>query len=328
MSTVATLDAGDVTLLLRRVAAARPDFILVEGVMLLDAMKALHAAFPALPLIVDFHNVEGHLYGEIARARLPVPLRPLAPLLLRRRLAATIRADREAAVLSRSVWVCSQEDLRRVREVAPDISVSVLPNPVPDWCRNFRLAPGATRDILFVGHLGYRPNRTAVAELARRIMPRLRRRRPEARLHVCGRAPRPSLARLLAREGARLTADPIDLSAAYSRAAAVAIPLREGGGTRIKVIEALAIGCPVVATVKAVEGLGLVPDHHYLRAETADGFADHLATLLADREAAHALAEAGRLHVEAAFGPAARRMALERALALAGLLSADARQAG
>ena len=168
--------------------------------------------------------------------------------------------------------------------------------------------------MLFVGHLGYHPNRRAVHELCAAILPRLRRLRPDTRLHVCGRSPAPALARLVEAAGGRLTADPPDLGDAYRRAAVVAVPLREGGGTRIKIIEALAIGRPIVATAKAVEGLGLAPGTHYVRAETPREFATALARLLDDPDGARALAARGGEVVEARFGSQAREAAYSEAL--------------
>lgn len=121
---------------------------------------------------------------------------------------------------------------------------------------------------------------------------------------------------MVAAHGHRLSADPPDLRPAYAQAAAAVMPLREGGGTRLKALEALVAGCPVVATAKAVEGLGLVPDRHYLAAERPGDFVAALLRLDADAGLAHALAVEGRRLIETRYAEAPRREALRRAAGL------------
>ena len=313
--TVAAVAPHRIDALLERVGVLRPRFMLFEGVALLAALAATRRAFPGLSLVLDCHNVESSVEAATRGARLPVPVRFLTPLLQRRALRRSRAADRDAARLSDAVWFCSRVDLEAARELSPLPQAHVVPNPIPRWALGTDHAsrfPG--EEVLFVGHLGYAPNRRAVEELCSSIMPRLRRMRPDARLHVCGRRPSPALAREVETAGGRLTPDPDDLAGAYRRAGVVAVPLREGGGTRIKILEALAVGRPVVATAKAVEGLGLVPGGQYVRAETPAEFAAAIAGLFNDGDAARSLAVRGRAHVLAAFGPEARQAAVREAL--------------
>ncbi len=319
--TVARLDQDDVARLVETAQATKPDFILFEGVVLLEAMREVRRIMPDMRIVVDLHNVEGRLYRDVRRARLPRLVQPFAQLLLMRRFRQADEADREAGRIANSVWTCSAQDADRVRQAGLARSVQVVPNPIPAWCRTAapEAAPSPGRTVLFVGHLGYAPNRRAVDELAFSIVPNLRRRFPDAALHVCGRSPRQTLGRSLAGHGHRLTANPADLSPIYSDAAAAVVPLREGGGTRIKVLEALAVGCPVVATAKAVEGLALEDGRHYLRAETASDFVAALSRLFEDRTLAGLLASTGRDFVQRTHGDAARTAAIKAALAAIGI---------
>jgi len=315
--TVPCLDQGDVTLLLEAVTARKTDFVMFEGVALLHAMEAVRRSFPTLPIIVDFHNVESQLYRDVRMSRYARLARPLARLLFARRFRKAEEDDREAARIADAVWTCSTEDADFVREARMAKSVHIVPNPIPDWCWTIAPDRGQTArpTVLFVGHLGYAPNRGAIAELVKPIMRDLRHRFPDADLHVCGRAPREKLARMLKDHGHRLTANPSDLAPVYRDAAATAIPLREGGGTRIKVLEALAVGCPVVATAKAVEGLALEDGRHFLRAETASDFVSALARLFEDHRFGQRLAAEGRDFVLRSHGNAARAEAVQAALA-------------
>lgn len=313
--TVAALDARRIAALHETIAARQPRVVIFEGVALLDALAATRRAFPGLGLVLDCHNVESAVEAAVRRARWPAALRWLVPFIQRGALARSRAADREAMELVDAVWFCSPDDLAAARRLGPVPRAHVIPNPIPPWVAAARSACTAPGDeVLFVGHLGYHPNRRAVHELCAAILPRLRRLRPDTRLHVCGRSPAPALARLVEAAGGRLTADPPDLGDAYRRAAVVAVPLREGGGTRIKIIEALAIGRPIVATAKAVEGLGLAPGTHYVRAETPREFATALARLLDDPDGARALAARGGEVVEARFGSQAREAAYSEAL--------------
>lgn len=320
--TVAWLDPGDLALLPPTIEESRPAFIMFEGVALLHAMRTVRRAFPKLPIIVDFHNVEGRLYRDLRTARYPRWLRPIAELLLSRSLRQAEKADREASLLADAVWTCSTQDAELVLEADLSKPVHVVPNPIPDWCRTADPVAGQRpgKTVLFVGHLGYAPNRRAIAELAGTIMPELLRLFPDAELHVCGREPRAKLVRLLADRGHRLTANPPDLAPIYREAAGAAVPLRDGGGTRIKVLEALAVGCPVVATAKAVEGLALEDGRHFLRAETTSDFISALSRLFEDPLVGQQLSAEGRAFVEREHGDAARLEAVNAALYEIGIL--------
>lgn len=315
--TVAPLADRSIEALVDEVRASGPSAIVFEGQQLLEAIKALREAFPTLPMIVDFHNVESSLNLSIRLGRFPPPLRPLARLAFRRAYRRTVDADVQAARLAGAVWTCSAADRAAVRALGFAGPVSVVQNPVPDWCiETPEPVPALDRrgEVLFVGHLGYPPNRRAVDELCRRIMPRLQRQVPEARLHVCGRRPHRRVAALVAASGHRLTANPPDLAPIYRAAAALVVPLREGGGTRIKILEAMAIGRPVVASAKAVEGLELSPGVHFLLAETPDEFAAVLARLLRAPESAAATVAAARRFARDRFGPEASCKAVRAAL--------------
>lgn len=320
-ATVASLDGGDLARLPALIAERRPGFVLFEGVALLDAMREVRRAFPELPIVVDFHNVEGRLHRDVRLARVPRPARLLGRLLFARGIREAEAADRDAMRIADAVWTCSERDADLVRAAGQARSVHVVPNPIPDWCRSVEpeTVERQGRTVLFVGHLGYAPNRRAIDELAGSIMPDLRRRFPDAGLHVCGRAPRAKLARTLSEQGLRLTADPPDLAPIYRDAAVAVMPLRQGGGTRIKVLEALAVGCPVVATAKAVEGLAIEDGRHFLRAETSADFVAALARLFEEPALGQRLAAEGRDFVHRIHGEAARADAIRAALAAIGL---------
>ena len=312
--TVVGLDAGSVAGLVRTIGALRPSLAVVEGQHLLQAITALRGAFPSLRIIVDFHNIESRLDLDIRLGTVPAALRPVAKMLQRRHYRSAVAADIDAARIAGEVWTCSARDRDALLALGFSGPVTVVPNPVPSWCAEGHAALAGGNEVLFVGHLSYAPNIRAVEDLCRRVMPRLRRLEPAAQLHVCGRAPHPGLVSQVHARGHRLTANPDDLAPIYRQATALAVPLREGGGTRIKILEAMAIGCPVVASAKAVEGLGLTPGMHYLAAESPDGFANALAGLIRDRGRAEAMVAAAAEFVRRNNGAAAVARAVRRAV--------------
>jgi glycosyltransferase involved in cell wall biosynthesis len=314
--TAATFVDGEIERLLDLVGGRKPSFVLFEGVDLLRAMEAVRRTHPRLPLIVDFHNVESRLHADMRLARTAAFLRPLTRLRLAGRFRVARDADVTAARLADAVWTCSERDAAETAALGVERPIAVVPNPVPEWCGMAANAspPERGRNVLFVGHLGYAPNRRAATELARTIMPALRHRVPDARLDVCGRDPRRDLVTLLSAPGSRLTVAPAELGPHYREAVAAAMPLREGGGTRIKALEALAVGCPIVATAKAVEGLDLEPGHHFLHAETPQAFVSALARLYEDETLGQRLAQQGRALVAQRYGEAARNAAIAAAL--------------
>ena len=313
--TIAHIAPAEIDATIAAVVDLQPTVVLVEGVALLPVAEAVRRAMPAVTLIIDFHNVESVLYREISCRRWPLWLRPLRLALIARSVRRARQDDAQAIALADQIWTCSARDATAARALGAR-SVAVVPNPIPPWCAaadTGRREAGS--DILFVGELGYAPNKSAVRLLVTAIMPRLKAGHPDLQLHVTGREPYARLSKLVTSAGHRLTANPVEVAPAYAQALAAVIPLTSGGGTRIKVIEALAVGCPVIATAKAVEGLGLEPGVHYLAAERPAEFARAIGELADDDALGRRLGENGRALVQRHFGPEALQAAIAEALA-------------
>jgi glycosyltransferase involved in cell wall biosynthesis len=175
--------------------------------------------------------------------------------------------------------------------------VVVAPNGV-DAAALTPLPPGDA--ALFVGLLSYAPNRDAMTWFARDVLPRLGAGGPE--VLVAGRDPGPEL-ESLAREAPRLRLLGFvpDLAPLYARAGVFVNPMRGGGGTRLKMLEAMAAGKAVVSTAIGAEGLALTPGRDVVVADTAAEFADAVRALLADRGQAERVGRAARALVEARY---------------------------
>lgn len=271
----------------RQVQNENPDVIIIEGVFLGRLAAQLQAS--GATIIIDAHNVESALLRQIDLAKAPRILGPLRALGKRSRWRRAKAAESQLAGLASSIWVCSEQDKRDLAAlVGPKTPIDVVPNPVPVWCANVPPPQGApfctdAIRLLFVGHLGYAPNINAAKSLARDILPCIQRSHPQASLTICGRAPARRLTRFLNKaKGVTLIPSPDDLATFYHNADIALIPLYEGGGTRIKVLEAMACGLPVIASAKAVEGLGLGDRSEFLVAETPEDYAQSITDLAID----------------------------------------------
>jgi glycosyltransferase involved in cell wall biosynthesis len=187
------------------------------------------------------------------------------------------------------VFVCSDRDRRRLGRD----NVVVVPNGVAVPPELPAREPDA-RTILFCGVLSYAPNVDAIRFFVSAILPRVRHEVPDARLLVVGRTPTPEIRALHDGTTVVVEADVPSVAAYYRRAALAVAPLRMGGGTRIKILEAWALGVPVVSTTIGCEGLEGVNGIHLRVADEPDRFARACVELLRDPSVGAPLAVAGR----------------------------------
>lgn len=189
----------------------------------------------------------------------------------------------------RAVTVVSAEDAEAYRRVAPGARIVEVANgthPPP----RVRDDPGG-REVLFLGDLAYRPNRDAIEWFIERVLPTA----PVDSVRVVGRGEVRPAPRVVALGFVD------DLEAELRRATAMIVPLRAGGGTRLKVLEAFGWGIPVVSTALGVEGLGAEPGRHYLQAETPAEWTAALHQVLGDPDLRARLAREARALVDARF---------------------------
>ncbi|WP_245440967.1 glycosyltransferase [Mesorhizobium sanjuanii] len=293
------------------IRAFGPDSIVVEGIALFKLLRPLRPL--AGQLILDMHNVESDLAGQLHHAdgtrSSPGPY-------------GVRRLERKALGIVDRAWVCSRLDHDKLAALSRrEVPIDIVPNGIPRFediavDLPVEAASESFPVILFIGHLGYQPNIDAAGRLARAILPRIQERFPMARLVLAGRYPKPAVKALSGLQGVDLVENPGDVTPLLARAHLSLIPLSAGGGTRIKILEAMAWGIPVVATPLAVEGLDLVDHEEVLLSDTDKGLADMAIELCLDR--ARMARQRARAHeaVWSRFGPQAIRNAVSAGFGL------------
>ena len=190
------------------------------------------------------------------------------------------------------VAVTSRREELVVRHDAPGTPTAVVPNCVD--LEYFFPGRDQSEDgqIVFTGLLTYRPNLDAARHLVDDILPRIRERHRSASLTIVGGGQGPDLD-ALRRPGVTVTGWVTDVRPYLRRASVVVAPLRIGSGTRLKVVEGLAMAKPMVSTTVGCEGIDVHPGEHLLMADAPDDFADAVVLLLRDRALGHRLGAAG-----------------------------------
>ncbi|MGD9602567.1 MAG: glycosyltransferase family 4 protein [Gammaproteobacteria bacterium] len=228
------------------------------------------------------------------------------------RLACTERgAVRQFAGLA----VCSPEDAANFDTGTG--RVWVVPNGVDDSMMYRPAIARLPHRLVFVGTLNYWPNEQAMLYFHREILPQVRARIPDLSMAIVGLKPPASIRSLHDGQSIFVHADVPDITPYVQQAAASIVPLQIGGGTRLKILESLALGTPVVSTSIGAEGLNLEHARHLLLADDPGEFATAVIRVLEDTEYSRLLARQGHARVEETYlWSSIRRHVQERCMSL------------
>jgi polysaccharide biosynthesis protein PslH len=263
---------------------------------------------PPPPVVLDAHDIAYEIVRQVAGGGAGLGRRLYASVnwrkLRRDELAAFRRAD--------GVYTCSAADRDHVLSDLPSAHVAVVPNAADVDFYQPRPSdpPSDGRTLVFFGLLSTFPNTDGVLHFAREIWPRIAAERPEARFKIIGDRPPPSV-RALAGPRVEVAGLVEDLRPHLASAAALVVPLRLGSGTRLKVLEGMAMGKAIVSTALGARGIDAVPGRDLLVADDAAGFAAEVIRLLDDPALAARLGRAGRQLAVERYSWAAAARALE-----------------
>ena len=252
----------------------------------------------AVPSVLFTHNVE----SEIFRRHADLAKNPVKKTIFRDQLRKMERFESAALHRFHTVVAVSGRDADCFRESFGLARAEVIPTGV-DTDFFAYTPPGDSRAVAFTGSMDWLANIDGVDWFLEQVWDRVVREVPGARFKVIGRNPPAHLIEKARAKGLPwdFTGFVDDVRPHVRGCSAYAIPLRVGGGTRLKAFEAMALGCPVVSTSIGVEGLPVEPDRHYLRADSAPDFAATLVRLLREAGLRERLAHEARRHVEEGF---------------------------
>jgi glycosyltransferase involved in cell wall biosynthesis len=242
-------------------------------------------------LCLDEHNIEYDIVRRTADVEAGMLRRAYSAIEWRK----VRREERHAWSHLDGCTVTSARDQEMLLSDEPAARTAVVPNGVD--LELFRPSPRSARQqsqtLLFFGAIDYHPNTDAVLFFLREVLPALVERYPRVRLCVVGRKPPESIVRQQS-ASVEVTGVVDDVRPWVDRADVVVVPLRIGGGTRLKILEAMAMGKAVVSTTLGAEGLDVVPERDLLVADDAAGFVKQVGRLLDDPRLAGRIGESAR----------------------------------
>jgi polysaccharide biosynthesis protein PslH len=299
-------ESDDLTAILRRIAHEECyDVIHMEKSATAVNLGSLRLA-PHTATVFGLQDV-GHVrHGRMARTETR----------LRRRLwhwqnrAALAKWEPHMARRCDTTLVVSETDRDLLRALDASLDIAVVPNGIAVGTCPMAPREGRRREILIIGTLDYEPNRDAVLYFIRSIYPAVRSELPDVALSIVGRNPPAEIAKLDNGRDVRVFANVPDPAPFYLRAGVAAVPLRAGSGTRLKILEAMAYGTPVVSSPIGCEGIAATDGRDIVIADSAEAFARETARLLAFPPRWQELATQARRLVETHYDwdPISRRL--------------------
>jgi glycosyltransferase involved in cell wall biosynthesis len=212
-----------------------------------------------------------------------------------------LRYEIKAVENAELVVVMSENDKSELGKFTDTHSIHAIPNGVDCTQFNPQTDNRAPDSILFVGFFRHEPNVQAVDYFYRDVLPLIRKDRANVSLQIVGAFPPMKIQQLANESGIEVLGKVDDISAYYRKCAVFVAPILKGSGTRLKILEAMASGCPVVSTTIGAEGLDVRDGEHLLIGDTPESMADAVKSLLSNQQLSKAISAQARELVEARY---------------------------
>jgi sugar transferase (PEP-CTERM/EpsH1 system associated) len=254
----------------------------------------------ACPTVLFQHNVESLIW----KRHYQVQSNPLKKAYLFDQYRKMRAFESEACHRFNQVIAVSQADAEIMRREFDITTVDDVPTGVDTtYYKPNGTVPKRPSNLVFTGSMDWLPNEDAIRWFTDAVLPLIRKAKPDVTVTIVGRNPSPALVELGKRDAAvEVTGRVDDVRPYMDRAAAYIVPIRIGGGTRLKIYEAMAMEQPIISTTVGAEGLPLVNGKHLLLADTAESFAAAVTQVLADSALARQLGASAASLVRERFG--------------------------
>ena len=252
------------------------DLVHLDSIHMTRYVEAWGGTSPRV--VYNWHNIESEALRRYSATVSSLPRRWYA----RRTAAKMAILERELLRSAFGHIVCSQREKDRLQDIARTARVAVVENGVDvQYFAGVGGSGEAPKTLVFVGTMDYYPNVEAATSFVRRIWPQLRERLAGAELRIVGANPTAAVMALQQVAGVTVTGTVPDVRPYYQDTLAAIVPLRTGGGTRLKILEAMAAGVPVVSTPLGAEGLSVTPGRDILIAgpDETETWIEHLSAL-------------------------------------------------
>ncbi|MDP9169776.1 MAG: glycosyltransferase [Acidobacteriota bacterium] len=287
--------AGELTRLLN---SASWDLVQMEGVHLHSYIPAIRGAASRPRLVCDWHNIESELMGRYSgnhATPLPKRLYGQRTAMLLRHLEGNLLKTCDAHL------VCCERERGILLQRGPKARIHVAGNGVDVSFYSHAEQAAAAPNVVFAGSMDYHANIDGALYFAKEIWPLVRSAMPAMEFFIVGSRPVPEVKALAGSAGITVTDTVPDMRPYYRNATAVVVPLRVGSGTRLKVLEAMAAGVPVISTPLGAEGIEFTEGRDLLTAESPRAFADAVLKVVNDATLRRSLAVAGSNLVRAKY---------------------------
>jgi glycosyltransferase involved in cell wall biosynthesis len=281
------------------------DTVQMEGVHLMEYLPIIREARGSPAIVVDWHNIESEVMSRYANTT-----RSWMKRIVAKRTAKLIeRAEDRLLDACAMHTVTSERERQKLLARRPGANIHVIPNGVDTfYYTSMRIAEACNRSgrsdskpsILFVGYMDYHANIDAVTWFSQVAWPEIARNHPGLQFTIVGRDPAPEVLALRS-ERIHVTDTVEDVRPFYASAVAAVVPLRSGSGTRLKILEAMAAGVPVVSTRLGAEGIDAEDGVHILLADSGPEIAAAISRIVSSAELRCRLTAAARALVASRY---------------------------
>jgi sugar transferase (PEP-CTERM/EpsH1 system associated) len=290
---------------LRRVLVQNDfDLVQLESIHLMGYVPIIRASRSNPLVVCDWHNIESELMRRYGEREGNILRRNYA----RRTTKLMADAEKQAMVKLDAHVTVSERDAEQLHALNSKAQVFVIENGVDAifysdeqianahqrWAEQTSAVSSRKDRIVFVGSMDYHANIDGVVRFCREVWPRLRERKPDLVFTIVGRDPAPSVQELANMPGVNVTGTVDDVRPYYHEAIASIVPLKVGGGSRLKILESMAAGVPVVSTTLGAEGLNVTHNENIVIADSDNAMIAEVVRIIEDNGTRSQLVAAGR----------------------------------